>query len=99
MNPPIVVLDEPTANLDPLAEDGLLSVLDELSRQGVTLVVVTHNVELAAGWAEKVLLLREGVVVADGGPEILFDAAVTARAGLRPPRSRGERGVAGIVGL
>lgn len=86
MAPPVIVLDEPTANLDPLAEDALLAVLDDLHRQGVTLVVVTHNVELAAGWAEKVILLREGVVVADGGAALLGDAALMARAGLRPPR-------------
>jgi len=86
MAPPVIVLDEPTANLDPLAGDALLGVLDDLHRQGITLVVVTHDVELAAGWAEKVLLLRDGGVVTDGDAALLGDAAVMARAGLRPPR-------------
>lgn len=49
MAPSVIVFDEPTANLDPLAEDALLEVLDDLHRQGATLVVATHDVELAAG--------------------------------------------------
>ncbi|RJQ09803.1 MAG: ATP-binding cassette domain-containing protein [Bacillota bacterium] len=86
MAPRVIALDEPTANLDPLAEDALLDVLDDLHGDGVTLAVVTHDVELAASWADKVTFLREGVVVADGDVRLLWDPETVARAGLRSPR-------------
>jgi cobalt/nickel transport system ATP-binding protein len=86
MKPRVMVLDEPTANLDPLAEEALLDVLDELSREGVTLVIATHDMELAASWADTVVLLNRGRLVAAGGPETLLSPGLVAAAGLRPPR-------------
>lgn len=95
MRPQILVLDEPTANLDPLVEESLLAVLDELYRDGTTLVVATHDVELAAGWADRIVLMRDGRVVAEGTAETLFRPDIVSAAGLRLPRRVGPAARAG----
>jgi putative ABC transport system ATP-binding protein len=61
-DPAIVLADEPTGNLDSTASAELISLLQELNRQGVTLVVITHNHEVADS-AERRIVLRDGRVV------------------------------------
>jgi putative ABC transport system ATP-binding protein len=60
--PAIVLADEPTGNLDSTAGADLVALLQELNRQGTTLVVITHNQEVAAA-AERVIVLRDGLIV------------------------------------
>jgi putative ABC transport system ATP-binding protein len=65
-DPEVVLADEPTGNLDSAATADLIVLLQQLNRQGVTLVVVTHDPQVAAAAARQIQL-RDGQVVADTG--------------------------------
>ncbi|MEV1008604.1 ATP-binding cassette domain-containing protein [Streptomyces sp. NPDC049881] len=70
--PPVLLLDEPTRGLDYAAKERLAAVLRELAAQGHCVVLATHDVELAADVAHRVVVLAEGEVVADGPtPEVV----------------------------
>ena len=60
-NPRIILADEPTGNLDSVTADGIYAVFEELHRQGITVIVVTHNTELAKR-AGRVITIRDGCV-------------------------------------
>jgi energy-coupling factor transport system ATP-binding protein len=64
--PPLLLLDEPTRGLDYAAKRRLIGVLDDLARAGHAVVVATHDVEVAAAVADRVVVLADGDVVADG---------------------------------
>lgn len=86
MDPAVIVADEPTAGLDPESTARLVHLLDRLHRAGRTVVISTHDVELALAWADEVLLLRAGQVAAAGPPQTVFaDAALIASCRLVPP--------------
>ena len=63
VNPPVLLLDEPTASLDPERRAELGELLDGLRRQGRTLVVATHDEDFARDWATRIVRLRDGLVV------------------------------------
>src|SRR5205085_343591 len=65
-DPSLLVLDEPTRGLDYLQKDVLASILHDLRSQGKTIIIATHDVELAAHLADRVILLGDGDIVADG---------------------------------
>jgi putative ABC transport system ATP-binding protein len=67
-DPHVVLADEPTGNLDSTATADLIVLLQQLNRQGTTLVVVTHDHSVAAAMARQIEL-RDGQVVADSGSE------------------------------
>ncbi|MCG0277496.1 MAG: ATP-binding cassette domain-containing protein [Thermanaeromonas sp.] len=85
MEPEIILLDEPLAFLDPAAQENLCLLLEELHRQGKSLLVATHDVDFAASWAEEVLILKEGKLLAHGDPELLLNEDMVREAGLRLP--------------
>jgi cobalt/nickel transport system ATP-binding protein len=94
LHPSVLVLDEPTAGLDPAGIDILLDHLDALHAQGMTVVFSTHDLRLARHWADEVAILHAGRVVAHGAAaSVLDDAAVIAAAGLRPRRLGDVRAV------
>jgi energy-coupling factor transport system ATP-binding protein len=64
--PGLVALDEPTRGMDRGRKDDLVALTDKLAAGGAAVVVATHDVEFAAEFAERVVLLGEGVVIADG---------------------------------
>jgi energy-coupling factor transporter ATP-binding protein EcfA2 len=64
--PPVLLLDEPTRGLDYAAKQRLVDVLDELARDGHAVVLATHDVEVVAQLADRVIVLADGEVVADG---------------------------------
>jgi cobalt/nickel transport system ATP-binding protein len=83
MEPELLVLDEPTANLDPRARRELLQVLDEIDR---TMLVVTHDLPFAAELCERAVILSEGRIAADGPcAAILADGELLARHDLELP--------------
>lgn len=69
---PILVLDEPTAGLDPRGRRELMQLLARLNRSGTTVVLVTHDMEEVAAWARRALLLSAGRLVADEPVRELF---------------------------
>ncbi|MFD0776265.1 energy-coupling factor ABC transporter ATP-binding protein, partial [Streptomonospora algeriensis] len=84
MRPSVLVLDEPTAGLDPEGVESLVETLEGLRAAGTTLVVSTHDVDLAYRWADTVLLLNRGLLAAGEAREVLADPALLAAARLRP---------------
>jgi ABC-type polar amino acid transport system ATPase subunit len=68
MNPPLLLMDEPTASLDPVRRDELAATLRELSADGTTVVIATHDAGFVRSCAQRVLVMAEGAVVRDGAP-------------------------------
>lgn len=86
MRPSVIVLDEPTAGLDSRAAAHLLHTLGRLHQKGTTLVLATHDIDMAYAWADEVALLHNGNVVRQGSPaEVLGDGEHLARCRLRMP--------------
>jgi cobalt transport protein ATP-binding subunit len=86
MDPPVVVLDEPTVGLDARGLHETFGWLAELHAQGRTIVLVTHDMALAAEQAGRLVVLHQGQVIADGPPASLFlQADLLARAALAAP--------------
>ena len=73
MQPRIMLFDEPTSALDPEMVGEVLAVMQTLADEGMTMVVVTHEMEFARHVGDRVLFLDEGVVVEEGAPEDLFE--------------------------
>jgi iron complex transport system ATP-binding protein len=77
----LVLLDEPTASLDPAHALAVMAALEAARKErGATVVVVTHDLNLAARFCDRVLLVDEGAIVAQGAPAALFAAPEAARA-------------------
>ena len=80
MRPELVLFDEPTSALDPELVGEVLSVMQGLARDGLTMVVVTHEMGFARDVADRVVFLDEGRIVETGAPEQFFTAPKTERA-------------------
>lgn len=86
MDPDILVLDEPTSMLDPAGSEDIMDLLDELNHQGKTIIISTHDVELAYPWADRIVLMENGHIIASGTPEEAFsDRELVRRAKLKTP--------------
>lgn len=86
MDTPVVVLDEPTSGLDPGAAGRLLDLFRERQRHGTTVVLITHDMQLVARYAQRGVLLEAGRVAAAGSPRELFGRSeLLRRAGILPP--------------
>lgn len=86
MDPAVLVFDEPTSSLDPATSEEVMDLLDEMNHGGRTILLSTHDVELAYRWADEVVLMEAGAVLRRGTPEDIFaDRAALARARLKPP--------------
>lgn len=72
MNPDIMLFDEPTSALDPEMVGEVLSVMKQLAKDGMTMVVVTHEMGFAREVADRVLFMDDGVIVEEGTPEDIF---------------------------
>ncbi len=86
LRPPLLVLDEPTAQLDPPAIERLAGVLRDLARQGVAILFAEHRLEWAAGLADRVLALDEGALIADGLPGEVLASPLLRERGIGWPR-------------
>lgn len=73
MEPRLLLLDEPAASLDPANARLLEENLGRLSREGLGLVIATHDVDFAWRWAERILVFHEGRLRADADPRSIFD--------------------------
>ncbi len=72
MNPKIMLFDEPTSALDPELVGEVLSVMKDLAREGMTMVVVTHEMGFAREVGDRVLFMDEGVIMEEGKPDDMF---------------------------
>ena len=73
MNPKIMLFDEPTSALDPELVGEVLVVMKDLAREGMTMMVVTHEMGFAREVADRVIYMDEGIIVEQGTPEEVFD--------------------------
>ena len=88
MHPSVLILDEPTAGLDPQASTDLLDLVDELHQKGTTILMITHQMEQAARFADHVLVMNHGQKAAFMTPHELFsNVALLNEAGIMPPAS------------
>ena len=80
MNPKAMLFDEPTSALDPEMINEVLDVMVELARGGMTMVVVTHEMNFARRVADRVIFMADGAIVETGTPDEFFDHPQTQRA-------------------
>jgi energy-coupling factor transport system ATP-binding protein len=73
--PAVLLLDEPTRGLDYAAKQALLALLRAWQKEGITILLVTHDVELAAAAASRVVLMSQGEIIADGPPAAILGAS------------------------
>ncbi|MBQ4048897.1 MAG: amino acid ABC transporter ATP-binding protein [Clostridia bacterium] len=79
MNPEIMLFDEPTSALDPEMVGEVLEVMTQLAEEGMTMVVVTHEMGFAREVASRVMFMDNGQIVEQGPPEQIFSAPQNAR--------------------
>jgi len=85
MRPDCIVLDEPTAMLDPKGRSQVMKVIRELNEQGITIILITHFMEEVAE-ADRVLVMKSGQLLRDSAPEDVFaDTKLIESAGLEIP--------------
>lgn len=74
MSPDVMLFDEPTSALDPEMVGEVLQVMKELANEGMTMVVVTHEMGFAKEVADRVIFMDEGVILEEGTPEEIFNS-------------------------
>ena len=80
MHPKAMLFDEPTSALDPEMINEVLDVMVELARQGMTMIVVTHEMNFARRVADRVVFMADGQIVEEGAPDEFFDHPKSERA-------------------
>ncbi|HSD51348.1 MAG TPA: ATP-binding cassette domain-containing protein, partial [Candidatus Methylomirabilis sp.] len=84
--PEVIILDEPTTGLDQFELQGMMTLIQRLNEAGHTIVIITHAMAVAAGYARRVILMRDGRIVRDGtAREIFSKEAELLDLGLTPP--------------
>ncbi|TXC85988.1 ATP-binding cassette domain-containing protein [Metabacillus litoralis] len=72
MNPELMILDEPTAGLDPYYAKKIMRILKDIHHENRTILLSTHNVDLAYEWADEIIVLHNGTIMAQGTPVEVF---------------------------
>jgi glutamate transport system ATP-binding protein len=80
MNPKLILLDEPTSALDPEMINEVLDVMVGLAQEGMTMIVVTHEMGFARKAADRVLFMADGAIVEEAAPEQFFTNPQSERA-------------------
>ncbi len=73
MQPAMMLFDEPTSALDPEMVGEVLNIMKELANEGMTMVIVTHEMGFAREVSDRILFIDEGVIKEDGTPEEVFN--------------------------
>ena len=79
MEPDVMLFDEPTSALDPEMVGEVLDVMKKLAAEGMTMVVVTHEMGFAREVSNRVLFLADGIIMEEGSPEQIFEHPQTER--------------------
>ena len=86
LNPGILLLDEPTANLDIATRKEIMRTLEDMKEITETVMIATHDMQLVCEWAERIIVLWNGQVVADGSRDEIFGSReIVEKVGIRPP--------------
>ncbi|SDA61054.1 ATP-binding cassette domain-containing protein [Methanobrevibacter millerae] len=86
MKPEIMVLDEPTAGLDPQGVTNLSALLKELNEEGITIIISTHEVDLVPDYANRTFVMVDGELIAEGTPKEIFSQPnILEQANLKVP--------------
>lgn len=86
LNPGILLLDEPTANLDIATRKEIMHTLEDMKEVTETVLIATHDMQLVCEWAERIIVLWNGQVVADGSRDEIFgNRDIVEKVGIRPP--------------
>lgn len=72
MDPEVLLFDEPTSALDPEMVGEVLEVMTKLAKEGITMIVVTHEMDFAREVSTRVLFMNEGIILEEGSPEEIF---------------------------
>lgn len=87
MNPSIILLDEPTANLDIATRKQITKLIHKLKDKVEAVIIATHDMQLVAEWANRIIVLKDGQVLHDGTRESVFNNhSLLNLAGLHPPQ-------------
>ena len=87
MNPSVILLDEPTANLDIATRKHITNLINQLKDHVEAVIVATHDMQLVAEWANRIIVLKDGGVLHDGTRESVFNnRSLLDLAGLHPPQ-------------
>lgn len=87
MQPKIMVLDEPTSGLDPRGASQIMKLLYKLNKEGITIIISTHDVDMVPLYAYQVYIISEGRIIKEGSPQNVFaDVETIRKANLRLPR-------------
>ena len=73
MNPDVILFDEPTSALDPEMVGEVLKVMQELANEGMTMVIVTHEMNFAKNVASKIIFMDNGIIIEEGTPSEIFN--------------------------
>jgi polar amino acid transport system permease protein len=71
MDPQIMLFDEPTSALDPELVGDVLKVIGDLAKEGMTMLIVTHEMDFAMSISDRVIFMENGVVQLDASPEVI----------------------------
>lgn len=86
MKPEVMILDEPTAALDPKHTKKVHEIIDRLTKQGITVLMSTHDIDYAYAWANEIVLMDKGRVICQGSPaNVCTDRRALEKAGLTFP--------------
>ena len=86
MRPDIMILDEPTAGLDPEGVDKVLNILNNLNKEGMSIVISSHDIEMVNHFADKIFVLYGGEIIAEGDKHQIFsDKELLKKAHLKAP--------------
>lgn len=85
MNPDVLILDEPTSQLDPEGSEEVFHTVDELTKMGITIIMIEQKIEKLAGYCDRVLLMHQGQVVDYDTPRKIFSREDLYDLGVNPP--------------
>lgn len=85
MKPDVIVLDEPTSQLDPAGSEEVFAAVDKLAKSGITIIMVEQKLEKLAEYCDKILLLHEGHQIAFDTPDKIFSREDLKSCGVNPP--------------
>ncbi|MDD2979613.1 MAG: ATP-binding cassette domain-containing protein [Hespellia sp.] len=85
MNPEIIILDEPTSQLDPQGSEEVFKAVQRLSQKGITIIMVEHKMEKIAAYSDRVMLLDEGKMIDFDTPQKIFSRDDLLEHGVLPP--------------